>query len=291
VSLEIANLVARLTVELEGVNDSVNLIRQYTAQAAEAGKISEELAHQVEGLSLAVQEQTATLGKQREAVAAQQEVFRQMGMSVDQAREKVRRWREETEWARTVVDAMLNSGQTPPARLILQAEGKGPGAAEIAALTKALDEQDKLDRQVARSQHQLAGTSNRLARAFGLVRVQAEGAAGGLRSKLRALLAINNGSILTASGVASLVGRLTGLGLIATTLIVGFRKLFRTWREGAAAVDAFTRADDGLAKMVLHFQAMGERRHVQDDRPTGRHPYPPSEHRGHRPYRRGHAGA
>lgn len=143
--------------------------------------------------------------------------------------------------------------------------------AEFEALTKAMERQNEAIKENARLQREARRATGAAAgRAGALVGIQGELAGfGGVQTEalaqitkqtsalattmpraerstrgfLRTLLQTNNGSLFTAASLASLAGRLTGLGAAAVAVIQVFRRITASF-EGLAAASAFPQLED-----------------------------------------------
>ena len=253
-SLEVANLVAKFTLEMEGVQSSISQMRQYTEQARNAGQVSEATAAQFDKASDAAEKQAVAYGKTAQAVIDSTAAINDMGVSVVEATRITEDWARKVEQARQEVKALQDQGKSVPMDLFNLAKGNMPE--DVQAMVKALDHHKKTLEANEKQGVRTAGAMGILHGRFARVRGEAEAAQRPLRNLFRQLLSMNNGAIFTASGIASLIGRLTGLGLVATAVVRGVQKLIRTFREGAMGVDAFTRAGPELSSMVQNFKGL-----------------------------------
>lgn len=277
-SVEVANLVSRFSVVVEGVEDSIRAARNFVDAAEQAGKVSSSTADRVNSLADSVERSVGSFQKGADALGGTIAKLQVMAGSVEEARTAVGEWSKNIDQARSDVENLVAAGEQIPQWLGDMAQGfvdteaviqhyvETYGMSEEAAqqylekVQELLDTFQQYGEQVAQ-QEKLAGQADRSQRrlATGVARARAEFDASGrpMRNFFRQLMNINNGSIFTAYGIASLIGRLTGLGLVATVVIRGFTNLARKFREGAAAVDAFLMADQGVADMVRDFEALG----------------------------------
>lgn len=255
-SLEVANLVARYSVEIDGARQAINEMRQFTDAARQAGTVSAQSADRFDDLAESTERVVASQAKAVRRVFDVTNEIRKQGVTAREAAQEVAQWDQRIADAARQVDQLRAAGIEPPQELFNLSEGiLPPGVRErVEQFRDLLDELNtalgQADAASSRTNRSLRRLGNGFARVQGEVKANQQP----LRTFLRQLLSINNGSIFTSYGIASLVGRLTGLGLVAAGIIRGFQKLIQRFREGADAVDAFTRADDGLARMVRDFE-------------------------------------
>lgn len=290
-AIEVANLLARIEVQLRGATQAAAELQRFTAELRNAGAAAEatgfeRAADKITALSGVVSQQrgevaqldaqwkqfNTTVGQAQQvlqsALAPLQAVAEQTGQSLEQVTIKALElqgvvsqydpssFAEGSANLENLAKSYGLTAEQAQALLSINVQEVAQARAAISAyeernraILKLIGSEERLARTIDSSQRAARETVTAMtASAAGVGTVTnatnrygraASRASRQSRGFLRSLLAINNGSILTASGIASLIGRMTGFGAVAIGAVVVIRKILAAFDQ-LARVQAFT---------------------------------------------------
>ena len=258
-AVEVASLLARITVSLEGARQAAEEARKLRDSISGIGGEADLQARRVGNLTDQMIVLADRLATARQKMQQAEEAIRSQGATIEEAANAQKNLTERLARARAELEAFQDKVNRTASdwdnyfRVISELrELESDREGGLKALAAAYDDLVAAQRQAITVEGRLITIQDRLRRET--QRTIGSGDQQGMRGLVSQLKNINNGSLLSASGIISLVGRLTKLGaVIGGVLIVVFR-LWRAFRQAfdlRAQISQLGQLSDDLAQLSL----------------------------------------
>lgn len=258
-AVEVASLLARISLSLQGVPEVQRQIESVQGQLSKLGQVSELEAQRIQNLANQVQVAGIRAEQAATALNVATRAIETQGATVDEARAAYEQLSRELAGAAAEIEALQSKTRLSAdeyrryVELLALVEGGLQGVeSETGKLANLYLQFVDAQEQSVSATSRFISSKQRLAQE--VARLQGTGgtAGRGLRGFVDSLKNINNGSILTASSLISLAARFTKLGAVIGIVLAAVFKLWRAFRQAfdlRAQVAHLGQLSDTLAQL------------------------------------------